>query len=120
MSTTEIYRLIQYDEKNQRIQHLPTRNQPDTRGTLISNFDSQTQVTMADSPLWTIDAEINVSRQALHRNSQPRQAPLLQYRFFSTEFASAVSQVRWEASTSCHILCLCCDLIPLSMTSGRR
>ncbi|KAL0837146.1 hypothetical protein Bca101_089036 [Brassica carinata] len=65
---------------------------------------------MADSPLWTIDAEINVSRQALHRNSQPRQAP----------FASAVSQVRWEASTSCHILCLCCDLIPLSMTSGRR
>ncbi|CAN6968388.1 unnamed protein product [Brassica oleracea var. botrytis] len=86
MSTTEIYRLSQYDEKNQRIRHLPTRNQPDTRGTLISNFDSQTQVTMADSPLWTIDAEINVSRQALHRNSQPRQAPLLQYRFFSTEF----------------------------------
>ncbi|WZZ39993.1 hypothetical protein YC2023_036252 [Brassica napus] len=41
---------------------------------------------MADSPLWTIDAEIDVSRQALHRNSQPRRAPPLQYRFFSMGF----------------------------------
>ncbi|CAN7050518.1 unnamed protein product [Brassica rapa subsp. trilocularis] len=48
------------------------RNQPDRRGTLISNFDSRTQVTVADSPLWTIDAETDVSRQALHCNSQPR------------------------------------------------
>ncbi|KAG2321162.1 hypothetical protein Bca4012_077520 [Brassica carinata] len=65
---------------------------------------------MADSPLWTIFAEIDVSRQALHRCNtvSPR------------GFASAVSQVRWKASTSCHILRLCCDLFPLSMTSGGR